>query len=474
MDAQRDVVADLRDRKSYFGRATSRIDLLPEAVQDIESSLNEVNSRIVDSIPALRTTASRISSITSTIGNANAKVEIEPLARKIADLHKGMDIFFMEDDGVRLSVSQHGMGTRSWISFLTLGAYVDLERDAFRNEDQESELYAMLTMEEPEAHLHPQAQQQLYSQLRNFTGQKIISTHSPSIVSQADLDSLIHFKKSNGKTIAHPFDTQTYKTEDLNRIKREIISSRGELLFAKAIVMCEGITEQQALPIFFEEYFGTNPLFSGINFIGIGGQNYGVFLPLIRDFDIPWFIFSDGEEKTIGTVKNALENAFGTEKTLDNSPNVVILNNGYNYEKFLLKSGYVSEIVDAINTFEKEQHGDNYVQKFAEDMKRKPRGRRKTSKPRCPQCGQEIYEDIIRDYDGSEGWETAVYDCMTGRQAKAKYAVCVAENITQVKDISRRIPPKMMELFNVMSERLNLKKRSVYESLSGTASDCKS
>ena len=142
MDAQRDVVADLRDRKSYFGRATSRIDLLPEAVQDIESSLNEVNSRIVDSIPALRTTASRISSITSTIGNANAKVEIEPLARKIADLHRGMDIFFMEGDGARLSVSQHGMGTRSWISFLTLGTYIEWEKKNLVEDDPEAETWA--------------------------------------------------------------------------------------------------------------------------------------------------------------------------------------------------------------------------------------------------------------------------------------------------------------------------------------------
>ena len=141
------------------------------------------------------------------------------------------------------------MGTRSWISFLTLGAYVDWEKQRLVEDDPESESYIMLTMEEPEAHLHPQAQQKLYSQLCKFSGQKIISTHSPSIVAQAELCDLIHFEKINGKTQAHSFNASNYTEEEKNRIKREVISSHGELLFANTILLCEGITEEQALPI---------------------------------------------------------------------------------------------------------------------------------------------------------------------------------------------------------------------------------
>lgn len=94
-------------------------------------------------------------------------------------------------------------------------------------------------MEEPEAHLHPQAQQKLYNQISSFSGQKIISTHSPSIT---DLNNLIHFEKKQGKTIAHRFDNTKYETEEMNRIKQEVISSHRDLLFFRAIVLCEGIT----------------------------------------------------------------------------------------------------------------------------------------------------------------------------------------------------------------------------------------
>ena len=244
--------------------------------------------------------------------SANGTIEIEPLARKMTDLHKGMDVIFRDGEAARLSVSQHGMGTRSWISFLTLGAYVDWEKQHLVEDDPESESYIMLTMEEPEAHLHPQAQQKLYSQLCKFSGQKIISTHSPSIVAQAELCDLIHFEKINGKTQAHSFNASNYTEEEKNRIKREVISSHGELLFAKAIVLCEGITEEQALPIYFQEKYGIDPTFCGINIIGIGGQNYKTFLSLIKNFHIHWYIFSDGESSTIRTVKKAVRDVFGT------------------------------------------------------------------------------------------------------------------------------------------------------------------
>lgn len=446
MDAQRDVVDDIKDRKSYFGRATSRVDLSQEKISEIERQLNDVNSQIVESIPALSQTATRIAAIASTVGAANGTIEIEPLARKMTDLHKGMDVIFRDGEAARLSVSQHGMGTRSWISFLTLGAYVDWEKQRLVEDDPESESYIMLTMEEPEAHLHPQAQQKLYSQLCKFSGQKIISTHSPSIVAQAELCDLIHFEKINGKTQAHSFNASNYTEEEKNRIKREVISSHGELLFAKAIVLCEGITEEQALPIYFQEKYGIDPTFCGINIIGIGGQNYKTFLSLIKNFHIHWYIFSDGESSTIRTVKKAVRDVFGTE--IDQCDNVIILDNQEDYEKHLLNNGYENEIVEAICLIE----GDtDFVSEYVRTRDHTVAGREKTSLPKCTVCQQFIYQDVIRDYSGTDGWRNAIYDCCTAKQAKAKYAIGVAEKIVSVSDESRRIPPKINSLLDAMS-----------------------
>lgn len=458
MDAQRDVVEDIKDRKSYFGRATSRVDLSREKVLEIERQLNDVNSQIVESIPALSQTAARIAAIASTVGASNGTVEIEPLARKMTDLHKGMDVIFRDGEAARLSVSQHGMGTRSWISFLTLGAYVDWEKQRLVEDDPESELYIMLTMEEPEAHLHPQAQQKLYTQLCKFSGQKIISTHSPSIVAQAELSNLIHFEKIDGKTKAYAFNASNYTTEEKSRIKREVISSHGELLFARAIVLCEGITEEQALPIYFQEKYGIVPAFCGISIIGIGGQNYKTFLSLIKNFHIHWYIFSDGENSTIRTVKNAVRDVFGTE--LNQCDNVIILDNQEDYEKHLLNNGYENEIVDAICMIEDDPH---FVSEYARTRNHTVAGREKTSLPKCTTCQQFIYQDVVRDYSGADGWRNAIYDCCTAKNAKAKYAIGVAEKIVSILDEKRRIPPKIKSLLDTMSSIMS-KEGEFYDS----------
>ena len=450
MDAQRDVVDDIKDRKSYFGRATSRVDLPQEKISEIERQLNDVNSQIVENIPALNQTATRIATIASTIGAANGTIEIEPLARKMTDLHKGMDVIFRDGEAARLSVSQHGMGTRSWISFLTLGAYVDWEKQRLIEDDPESESYVMLTMEEPEAHLHPQAQQKLYSQLCMFSGQKIISTHSPSIVAQVELCNLIHFEKINGKTHAYSFDVSAYSKEEKNRIKREVISSHGELLFAKAIVLCEGITEEQALPIYFREKYGIEPTFCGINIIGIGGQNYKTFLSLIKNFHIQWYIFSDGESSTIQTVNKAVRAVFAVE--IEQCDNVIVLDNQEDYEKHMLNNGYENEIIEAICLIEDDP---NFVSEYVRTRDHTVAGREKTSLPKCTTCQQFIYQDVIRDYSGTNGWRNAIYDCCTAKQAKAKYATGIAERIVSVSDESRRIPPKIKSLLDAMSPIMN-------------------
>ena len=169
MDAQRDVVEDLRDKKSFFGKSTSKVDLEDKKIQSIERRLNKINNEIISSIPALVSTSQKISAIGSTIGSPNGKVEIEPVARTITDLHRGMDIKFQDGDSAKIAISQHGMGTRSWISFFNIGAYVDWTLEHIKTDDVEAENFIMLTMEEPKAHLHPHAQRQLYKQIANYT-----------------------------------------------------------------------------------------------------------------------------------------------------------------------------------------------------------------------------------------------------------------------------------------------------------------
>ena len=57
------------------------------------------------------------------------------------------------------TMEYHGMGTRSWSSLLTLKSFIDiLDKTAIK---EQSVFFPILAIEEPEAHLHPNAQKKL-------------------------------------------------------------------------------------------------------------------------------------------------------------------------------------------------------------------------------------------------------------------------------------------------------------------------
>jgi hypothetical protein len=63
-----------------------------------------------------------------------------------------------------------------------------------------------------------------------------------------------------------------------------------------------------------------------------------------------------------------------------------------------------------------------FLEEYVENNNHTSYGRFKTDKPPREKCGQNIYEDNIRDYNGDGGYTRAIYDCCTGRNSKARYA----------------------------------------------------
>jgi len=431
MDANRDIVQDLRNRKSFFGRVTSGHNMSDAKVREIEEQLSSVNAMIIESIPSLQQTKDKIAAIGQTIGSSSSNVEIEPLTRKLSDLNRGMDIV-MQDGGASFPISQNGYGTRSWISFLTLSAFVDTQTERIIADDDEAEQYVMLTMEEPEAHLHPQAQRQLFNQIQSFDGQKIISTHSPSIAAQSSLADFIYFSKQNGKTTAIHYKPKDNAAVSEGKISREVLNTRAELLFASAVILCEGITEELALPVYFNKYFGCSPYSLGVNIIGIGGQNYKTYLALIKDFNIPWLIFSDGEANAIKSVKAAVRDVF--DENYETLTNIVIIDNGNDFEKHLIDDNYSETIIDAICSHEDEP---SYFDNFISEMH-----------------GKNGKGGVPRNYDGDDGRISALKDLCN--KHKAEYALPVAQKIIENDDLGRQIPRLVKALFDEVATMLGV------------------
>lgn len=168
----------------------------------------------------------------------------------------------MNEDSIRLWQNSLGYNNLIYIATVLSDIY-DIHA-----EDKES-IYALL-IEEPEAHLHPQLQVNLYKFLKEADEspncQLFITSHSPTLTSRIPLENLIVlngkaynvgecFNKDREKeNIIHNTNGDTYKEKDFTKyrhmLERYLDVTRSQLLFAKGCVFIEGISEAQLLETF--------------------------------------------------------------------------------------------------------------------------------------------------------------------------------------------------------------------------------
>src|SRR5699024_2409954 len=130
--------------------------------------------------------------------------------------------------GIKINYSHfameyHGMGTRSWSSLLILKAFI-LQNKKLADKGKVA-YYPIIAIEEPESHLHPNAQKKLYSQINNIDGQKIISTHSSYIAGNAKLKEVRGIFKKNVNVLIGKIE-KGLNSEDIRKIKRQVINTR--------------------------------------------------------------------------------------------------------------------------------------------------------------------------------------------------------------------------------------------------------
>ena len=248
LDAKRDGAEDIRSRSSVWHKLVSEPGLSDEHVQEIESYLTSINELFVRESRVLSHVKGHLSSVGDVVNCDKRAVTIDPVARRLRDLIKGMDVILSTSGASAFPLSRQGMGTRSLASVLVFRAYM-----SWRLSERNTEaIHPFLAIEEPETHLHPHAQRALFGQIQQIPGQRIISTHSPYICANADIKSFVHFGKAGSATRIDRFDVPAdpLTTEEMRKINREVMNTRGDLLFSRFLVLFEGETEEQALPAF--------------------------------------------------------------------------------------------------------------------------------------------------------------------------------------------------------------------------------
>lgn len=425
IDAQRDIHQEIRDKSSLIRKVLSGVKYDKAEVTALESLIKDVNDLAITKSTELTSLKTNLEKLNQSF-ESSGKAEITPFPRKVRDLSKYFSAHFGESASSTFSMEYHGMGTRSWASMLVVKAFTELQDE--KHEKEAKPFFTILAAEEPEAHLHPNAQKTLYKQLDDSRGQVIISTHSPYVAAMAKQSELRYLKK-DADNIVVKYLSNELTHEERRKLHREVIHSRGEIIFSKAIVLCEGETEEQALPLLFEKYFGSEAFVKGISFIGVGGcgEKYLPFLTFARDFEIPIFVFSDGEERTTKKLKESYEQIYGLTD-IHNSPKITILDDNSldsnDFEGYLISSGFKSIIETVIN----EQEGSEYIQYW---IKKNQGQKSKNNKP-------------SKDYTGEDGYSKALIGIVDHRR-KTKYAPLIAEKLCELE--KEQLPPKILEFF---------------------------
>ncbi|MES9972962.1 MAG: AAA family ATPase [Candidatus Thiodiazotropha sp.] len=368
IDAQRDIHNELKEKSSFIGRVLSSVEYDDDDVAELERMVAEVNKEAIKKSEPLKQLKNHLDSLNQSF-EGSGQTELTPFPKKIRDLSKRFSVHFGESDKNSFSMEYHGMGTRSWASMLTVKAFTEL---LAKNHEEEAEpFFPVLAAEEPEAHLHPNAQRTLFEQLRDNPGQVIISTHSPYLVGMSDLKDLRGLVRIS-KVIQATKLIEGLDPEDINILHREIMRSRGELLFSKALILFEGVTEEQIIPAMFQVYFGKSSFSLGVTCISVSGKNYPPFIKMALSFGIPVCIVSDNDGNTQKEIE-AQVNKIEQNTILELSAGVFqlsFLSDGNDIEAELVHVlGLREEVIDAlVKTETRGSENPQYVQAKTDEI----------------------------------------------------------------------------------------------------------
>jgi len=233
--ALRDATKHFDAKGTFWRPFLKESQLSPEKRTEIEGKLAEVNDLIISSHGSFAQVVERLKEIQKVISMAGGDdlVSVDAVPARIFDILARAQVNLNSDTGAKIPVGRHGEGTQS-LAVLTLF-------NAFLQAWHPGE--PIVALEEPEAHLHPNAVRSLWHLIERIPGQKIISTHSGDLLSEVPSDVVIRLYKQDGAVVASRLKDVSLNPDDLRKFNFHIRHARGELLFARCWILGEGETE---------------------------------------------------------------------------------------------------------------------------------------------------------------------------------------------------------------------------------------
>lgn len=342
----------LPETKAFIKKKINDEDTTLEVKRDLT---NTINSRFETIINSIKT---KFEEGQESIGIGKGNNILEPSFKYDVPLEEHFQFHLIDKDkNYDLPLENNGLGYNNLIQIYNILQF------------KMSDDYNILLIEEPEAHLHPAMQYQLFKYLQNLEelpkekikNQIIITTHSPNISASSNIDDIItlHYyrESSSCNVIAENLKTkftsnndeqQIYLNNDKKHITKFLDVTRSDMLFTEKVILVEGLAEKLLLPLFAQKE-GFDLVNEHISVVEVGGINFKPFLNLfketknkllcIRDCDVDYLKKYKKYQKMSSIVKRYY-------KASDNINIVTQRNGGSTFESELFIDNFTDEDMD--------------------------------------------------------------------------------------------------------------------------------
>lgn len=237
------------------------------------------------------------------VANLDYRLDIDFSAYDPSNYFHALQVAPRQGDEIR-TFDELGTGQGQMLALAFAYAYAK----AFKGGDEG----LILVIEEPEAHLHPLAQQWVAKRIRavaNEGVQVIVTTHSPSFLDIMGLEGMVLLKKEDN--VSYPtqltasqladkcsaLKAKTTSTSILPFYAAAVTESILAGFFARKIVLVEGPTESLALPVLLQRR-GLEVEREGMAVISCDGVgNLAKWFRMFSSYEIPTYVVFDNDSK---------------------------------------------------------------------------------------------------------------------------------------------------------------------------------